>query len=187
MRAWRGGEAGDGPMMAAPFVIPESVKARGGYWRYLEPAAVLAAHEAAHAVVALFLGRRIESATIDRPSREAGGLVRLVHEDRDPDVANLVIILAGPMAEGCPLEWPPVDIGHGDESTAALLVAALNLDFDGWRDAEEFARQVLEQPRVKRALRALQAALYDRGSLDGAEVHAIFDAAAGTSLPERNE
>jgi hypothetical protein len=46
---------------------------------------------------------------------------------------------------------------------------------------------LLEERTVKRAMRAISAALYECGSLDGAEVHRIYAEATAPPRSESNE
>jgi hypothetical protein len=148
---------------------------------YIEHAAMLACHEAAHAAAACFAGLRIAKATIDEPARLGGGVVRLEHTE--PTLAHLLATLAGPLVSGTPLQWPPADLGDGsDEANAAILVYLLDIDAGAWRDADMLTREMLEFPAVQRARRALSGALYERGFLDGAEVRRIYNEATAPSV-----
>jgi hypothetical protein len=146
---------------------------------YVDAAGRLALHEAGHAAVACFAGLQVQSATIARVHPDRPGLVRLA--DGDLGLGRLLAILAGPETDGEPITWPPLDLDDGsDEALAALLVAHLELDLDGWSEAVDLTRQMLELRSVRRARSALAAALYERGSLAGVEVHAIFDEATAS-------
>src|SRR5207248_2787399 len=128
---------------------------------FIETAAMLAAHEAAHAAVACFVGLHVESASIDEPARLGGGLVRLEHAE-PTGFAHLVTCLAGPLVSGTPLQWPPADLGDAsDEANAAILCYLLDVDAERWRDAAALTADMLAHPPVQRARRALGAALYE--------------------------
>lgn len=143
---------------------------------YQDAAGALAEHESGHAAVALFVGYDIEYATIDEAARDGGGLVRLAPNDRKPALANLLIVLAGNLAHGDPIQWKPADLGdNGDESTAAALVAKLELDRNAWFEAVDLTRAMLEVPQVVRARKAIAGALYEHGMLSGAQVRRLFD------------
>jgi hypothetical protein len=155
--------------------------------RYVDAAGRLALHESGHCAIACFVGLHVESATIARAHPDRPGLVRLA--DADPCLGRLLAVLGGPETDGEPITWPPLNTDDGgDEALAALLVAHLELDLDGWSEAVDLVRQMLELRSVRRARSAIAAALYESGTLDGAEVHRIAaEAFAGSRVSEQVE
>ncbi len=148
---------------------------------YLEAAVALAMHESAHAAVAIFAGLTVASATIDEPARLGGSVVHL--ERTEPSLAHLLALMAGPTVDGEPLRWRPLDLGDGsDEAVAAVLIYLLDIDADRWNDAAILTANMLEHPPVQRARRAISAHLYEQGTLDGAEVHRIYNEATTASV-----
>lgn len=143
----------------------------------IEPRTYVAVHETGHVLVALVLAKELNYATIDFAAHEGGGEVSRPGEERE-GLGDLLITIAGPLAEREPIVWPPVDRGDGsDESHGAKLVAALDLDRDGWDEANALVREIFELPHVIRARKAIVAALYERGTLIGVDLRRLYDAA----------
>jgi hypothetical protein len=91
--------------------------------------------------------------------------------------------MAGPIASGTPLQWPPLGLDDGsDEANAARMVFFLDLDRAGWDDADRLTIEMLEVPAVQRARRAIAGMLYEQGTIAGSELHRIYGEATAPSV-----
>ncbi|WP_310206361.1 M50 family metallopeptidase [Ancylobacter sp. 3268] len=148
----------------------------------------VAVHEASHAVVAVAVGGRVVSVTIDGQPRatHAGGLPRL---------DGVVITMAGPLGEGVlhhrSVYRPPdteVAIwsdaarrcavsGQCDDCRIAIFLAASTPDGGAfvatYRRAEDRTLALLDQPHIRSAIREVAAELLTHGTLTGDAVHQI--------------
>ena len=133
-------------------------------------------HEAAHAVVAVLCGLTVCECRIDRPdSPWCCGFTRV-----EPDVDNLrghlLSTIAGNILYGGPIGWPPrLGVG-GDEGVAAIIVERVAMDGAAWQQAHDEVINLLKANKA--AMRAVSAALLERGALRGAEVHRLVAEAA---------
>jgi hypothetical protein len=87
---------------------------------------------------------------------------------------HLLAVLAGSLDVGRDIPWKPDTAAIGDEGVAARLVDELALDERGFQEAKCIAKELLELPSSRRAVRAVGAALLERGALTGAEVAALI-------------
>ena len=121
-------------------------------------------HEAAHCAATLWFGIAVERVDLDPP-------VVHVTVDRERYFEHLCVMLAGALGEGSRLRWPPQrNAEDGDESSAALLIAALGLDERGWTDAESLTADVLALPEVVRVSRLLAYELRVHDHLDAGRI-----------------
>jgi hypothetical protein len=88
---------------------------------------------------------------------------------------HIVATMAGPLAEGQELQWPPDRFAGGDEDIVGMLVWALGLAETDWWIAELQAQDILDKHRD--AFRDVARALRERGVLSGDEVRRIVEEA----------
>jgi ATP-dependent Zn protease len=152
---------------------------------------LLALHEAGHAVVAAEFGWQVELATIE-PDGDRNGHVEYLVDDAHLDdlyadearVREAMVCLAGPyavrMARGYP--YGSKDADHdcaeddgmeGDEYAAlvALVPCSRDLMYKARRKAARLIRKLALR------IHTLAAALVERGTLTGVEIHALLDGA----------
>ncbi len=143
------------------------------YWNLADHATLT--HECCHAQVAVwFPGIHIVEVRIDRPGDHVGGHVNIL-VDRGRSYEALCVMIAGEIGTGGTIGWPPRPDKYGDEKNAAMLVARLGLDEQGWDDAHALVREVLAQPTVRAFGRELAYRLRLEGALPGDEVEAIYE------------
>jgi hypothetical protein len=128
-------------------------------------------HEVAHATVAHFVGLRLKAVRVDRPDDYSGLVTIEVPPDREYEA--FLFSIAGPIGEGRPLKWPPRADVPGDEANAARLVRALGFGEQDWNDGRRLVEDILRQPSVRRASRALADRLLEEPRLDGGEAERI--------------
>jgi hypothetical protein len=130
----------------------------------------LSGHEAGHATVAVLLDLPLEEVRIDRPDVGLAGFARTAWVDgKDAIRRRLQVIMAGPLAVGKAIPWPPSsDSVVRDERNAAVLRDGLHLDRAEWWLVEEETRDLLLSQRV--AVRAVQDRLLEVGAILGDEV-----------------
>lgn len=146
----------------------------------------VAVHEGAHATVAVALGARVTSATVDgQPCvNYAAGLARA--EQR-------VVTMAGPLGEGAlyhrQIYRPPDHVlatwqsaalrcevfGSCDDCRIALVLAASTPSLDdyiaAYRAAEQRTLALIGQPNIRGAIREIASLLMESGTLDGETIH----------------
>lgn len=149
----------------------------------IPPRTCIAVHEAGHAVAALFVGITVEWASINLGEADGGGAVMLGEDAITADpVRRLVVKLAGNAAEGYPIAWPPIDTGDTcDESAAATIVRDGDLSREDWDGVYELLAEMAEYPPLLRARKAISAALFERGTIGGDELRAIYSTATSVA------
>lgn len=131
--------------------------------------------EAAHAALCLYFDIPIREVRIDNPitdGDDVGGWVRTI-----PDVSSketlddyVKVTLAGPIAVGRRISWPPSRVDSRDEAILARLTYILGYDEKRWNSAVSFVKEVLAFPSTQRAMKAIGSALLDRGAIPGDEI-----------------
>lgn len=140
-------------------------------------------HEVGHAVMAYYWNFPIIEVRIDRPEFGTEGYVILGEVDPSQLRNRLLVTMAGPIATGKRLRWPPDDLTPGDpalqsdQKNAALIVKRLGLTDVEWFESREIASEILALRRMIRASRALAWALFHREAIPGDEVYRICDEA----------
>jgi hypothetical protein len=149
---------------------------RSAYLRHVD----LCRHEAAHAVVAIFLGIPITEVRVDRPDVGVNGWTdtRVVWtRSRGYARKQLLAVMAGPREGGTPLTWTDLDLEHpGDAGLAARIVGLWGFDATEWFALERRLEQLRSLNGYHRALRDVGIALERRERLTGDEVRAILAA-----------
>ena len=151
----------------------------------------VAQHEAVHACVAAWLGKKIEFVRVERhpvPDRsdviERGGCQ--IDQDRVPDRADLCAFLAAGLHEGSGIAsdvgasefgtWPPrwpVLPGPGDRGQVRAIIRLLNLTEEDYCGAIAETRKLLDEPELQRWIAKVASALTHKGRLSGAEIEAL--------------
>ena len=155
-----------------------------GSWDSTRSGYALANEEAAHAAFCLYFDIEVKEARVDSPISEAnvGGWVRTVPDTSTEGLENhLKVTLAGPLATGREIPWPPSMHDGGDETVAARLVYILRYDKARWDEAVSFVRELLQFPTIQRAVKAISGALLERGAIPGDELQAIVSDARARS------
>jgi hypothetical protein len=159
----------------------EFVPALPHSWTLTPQDLVLSNEEAAHAVVACLMGLAIHEARIDRPDPDVLGHVLVDRDfgdircDEDLDIQyykRLLAVLAGPMCTrrwetG---KWPLDETEPGDVGLAGRLCRWLRYDRVDLFMAERRVEELLRDPSVRRALRAMGSELLTHGAIPGGRV-----------------
>ena len=144
-------------------------------------------HEAAHAVVAMAVGRRVEYIERDPghvfPGERAGFASVDIGEGIDRE--RLMIALAGYMAELGPPDWPPDYEQAKVEPLEALdtIIEVLALDREDYEELCAETRRLLDDPSVRRFIAALARVLDQIPRVYEPEILAIAEA-VGFPIPE---
>ena len=85
---------------------------------------------------------------IDLPGIDHYGHVRITI-DPGRELEALCFALAGEIGTGKSIAWPPRREKEGDEGNAAMLVARLRMDEQGWDDAHRLVREISSLPPVR--------------------------------------
>jgi hypothetical protein len=148
-----------------------------GSWDRSRTGLALVNEEAAHAAVCLLLGIPIQEVRVDRPicnGPDVDGWVKTVPDMSTEGLEMQVkALLAGPLAVGREISWPPSFIDGDDEGALARLCHVLGYDRARWDLAVFWVREVLQFPSTKRARLAIGSALLERGAIPGDELWQI--------------
>jgi hypothetical protein len=125
-----------------------------------------AAHEAAHCVMALQLGYVVNEVRIDGPEDGTTGWVDLDRDERDLELGDLMVQLAGGMVspngatdyEGWPPTWPVLP-GRGDQGQIRALVRALHIPEQIYRRTCELTEECCGEPEFRHLVHRISAAL----------------------------
>ena len=118
------------------------------------------------------LVRRLSSWRIDRPGDTEGHVKIAGKPGQYHEV--LCFAIAGGIAEGRPLTWPPDASGPGDEAITADLAHFLKFTEAEWDAAHKLVDDVLRLPWVRAAMSELCFRLRTEVRIDGAEIEAIY-------------
>lgn len=137
----------------------------------------LAHHEAGHAVIALWHDVEVLETRIDRPDVGADGRTRFRKIDfakasRDELKAQLAATLGGPLANNQRMTWPLSGYDTTDEGWAKTFVFLLDYSRDEFEQVQSTTAGILQF--LQSDVRALAAALLDRGAIPGSEIKQVI-------------
>jgi hypothetical protein len=126
----------------------------------------LAAHEAAHTVMALQLGYVVHEVRIDAPEDGTRGWCDLDRDERALELGDLLVELAGGLVspdgsseyEGWPPTWPVLP-GRGDQGQVRALIRALSIPEHIYHRMCEMAEELVAEPEFRRLVLRVSAAL----------------------------
>ena len=170
-----------------PMKEPEFEGSSPGSWDSTRSGFALANEEAAHAAFCLYFEIPIREVRIDNPITDkanVGGWVRTIPNTSKEGLENhLKATLAGPLATGREIPWPPSSVDSSDEAILARLAYILGYDKARWDEAVFFVKEFLQFPTTQRAVRAISSALLERGAIPGDELKRIVFSARALSTP----
>jgi hypothetical protein len=144
----------------------------------------LAYHEAGHAVVARYFGRKLIAVHI-HPNGHSGGSTSTGHglDARQDGLVAFAGRVAEMLAGHAVVDDPDRGVGWlGDEIDIHQAVrekTGLDIDDDGFRDAcdalEEETQELIQYPPIWSAVDALAAVLVEQHVVDGAAAMSIID------------
>lgn len=150
-----------------------------GSWDRTKTGFALANEEAAHAALCLYFEIPIREIRIDNPITDeanVGGWVSTIPDTSKEGLEEFVkATLAGPLATGREIPWPPSSVDSHDEAILARLTYILGYDKARWDSAVFFVKEFLQFPSIQRAVKAISSALLERGAIPGDEVRRLVD------------
>jgi hypothetical protein len=169
----------------------------------------LAIHEAAHAVVAISLGIHVRDGAIASIS-EGGGSAVISFCETDRPIDQLAVIVAGNVAvqalmpgtaivtdDDLQVALSRTRAGQTDDSDigrALALIVKCSPQLraaqivSAYREAEEYARAVIERPEVTHAIELVMTVLVEACAISGQQVRRAVDLlAGGANAPLRRQ
>jgi hypothetical protein len=137
-----------------------------GSWDRTRTGFALANEEAAHATLCLYFDIPVQEIRIDNPIDDAdnvGGWVRTIPDTSSTEALEgyVKVTLAGPLATGREIPWPPSRDDSADEAILARLTYILGYDETRWNSAVFFVKEFLKFPTTQHTMKLIGSALLE--------------------------